>query len=75
MRDMSKKQFETAMKRNGWRTHGFMGYWDRNGHGISRLNYGSNREALAAFIKQGEKHDHERAKAEAAQDTLHGRSL
>jgi len=64
MRDITQAQFEKAMRERGWEPS-FLGYWQRNGLGICRLNYRTNRQALAAFIAWGEKHDKEAAERAA----------
>lgn len=52
-RDMTKKQFDDACNRRGFKPAGFMGYYDI-GHGrhVSALNAGSNRRNQLAYLIQ-----------------------
>ena len=59
-RDITKRQFDAALKRYGMKPAGFMGYVeiDITGHriGVCKLNAGYNRRAqLAYLIKQRDK--------------------
>jgi len=53
-RDMSKRQFDEAAKRNGFTPEGFMGYYELGVEGhrcfVSIFNAGSNRRARLAYL-------------------------
>lgn len=49
-RDMSRKQFENALRRHGFETEGFLGYWRKDGVCISELNWSTRRAALAGIL-------------------------
>lgn len=54
IRDMSKKQFEEALERNGFKREGFMGYVNLGIEGqhvaVSHHNAGENRRAKLAYL-------------------------
>jgi len=53
-RDMSKAQFDAAIKRHGFTPEGFMGYYELGVEGqramVSVLNAGQNRRARLAYL-------------------------
>ena len=57
-RDLSRKQFESAMRKLGWKPEGFLGYWgfiDSKGKScFSDQNFYSLRGALHFFTKKAE---------------------
>ena len=59
MRDMTRKQFEAACERRGFKPEGFMGYYfTPSGFSISALNAGPNKRAqLAYLIKENEREE------------------
>jgi hypothetical protein len=50
-RDLTKRQFDAACARRGFKASGFMGYYEI-GHGtsVSVLNAGDNRRARLAYL-------------------------
>ena len=51
MRDLTKKQFQQACSRHGFKSVGFLGYYDiGGGRSVSVLNAGANRRAQLAYL-------------------------
>ena len=50
-RDMTKRQFDEACRRHGFKPEGFLGYHDLgDGLSVSVLNAGDNRRARLAYL-------------------------
>ena len=64
MRDMSKAQFEAALKRHGMKHAGFMGYVELGIEGsrlsVCRFNAGKNLRAQLAYLIQKKEDEQER---------------
>lgn len=69
--DYTRTKFEGDMRAMGWSGPGPMGYWHRNGLGMSEHNYGDLETAIRAYRAAMRKHDREaeeKRKAKALRD-------
>jgi len=51
-RDISQAEYERKLTEAGFASDGFMGYWHKNGIGISEYNAGPRRRDQLAYIFQ-----------------------
>jgi len=75
-RDITKTQFKVACERRGFKSSGFLGYYDI-GHGtsVSVLNAGDNRRARLAYLIQEHDKAERRCESEGCIDHPQGEAV